>query len=116
MADINNYGAPGDALDAPSLSIWAGAVVDVLNASNTTVDDRINGGLATKADTVHTHVEADITDLGSYPDATGVSAGQMAQTDGANGWIFANSNFVIALPTADPVPPGTPSGTIIVRY
>lgn len=54
--------------------------------------------------------------LGSYPDSTGVSAGQMAQTDGANGWTFANSNFVIALPTADPVPPGTPSGTIIVRY
>jgi len=42
---------------------------------------------------VHQHTEADITDLGSYPDATGQLANKVAQTDGANGWTF------IATPT-----------------
>lgn len=47
--------------------------------------------LISKADTVHTHVEADITDLGAYPDATGQAATKIAQTDGANGWTFIDT-------------------------
>lgn len=77
MADINNYGTPGDALDAPSLSEWAGAVVDVLNSSNTTVNDRIGAvSLSTLPDVTVTNPQAD--EVLSYNGSQWVNAGTSA--------------------------------------
>lgn len=39
----------------------------------------------------HTHTESDITDLGSYPDATGQPVNKVAETDGAGGWTFIDT-------------------------
>lgn len=46
---------------------------------------------AAKANTSHSHTEADITDLGVYPDATGQAATKVPQTDGAGGWTFIDT-------------------------
>lgn len=43
------------------------------------------------AATDHDHTEAEITDLGAYPDATGQPSGKVAQTDGADGWEFIDT-------------------------
>lgn len=42
----------------------------------------------------HTHVEADVSDLGTYPDATGVAVGEAPVSDGASGWDYRRALVV----------------------
>jgi hypothetical protein len=45
---INDYGAPLDPLNYPSLSAWAAAVVAVLDGDDTTVDERVSFATSNK--------------------------------------------------------------------
>ena len=41
MASINDYGTPGEPLNAPPLNVWAASVAAALDGDDTTVNTRI---------------------------------------------------------------------------
>ncbi|MFN2344791.1 MAG: hypothetical protein ABR616_03640 [Dermatophilaceae bacterium] len=66
------------------------AVHGIADTSNLIVEG--DARLADDRDpTAHNHVEADVTDLGVYPDATGAVAGKVVETDGTNGWVLVDT-------------------------
>lgn len=72
--------------------VFSDIVIDGI-ATPTDANDATNKGYVDTnfAAISHTHTESDITDLGSYPDATGQPASKVAETDGAGGWTFIDT-------------------------
>lgn len=81
------------AIDGVATLDNSGTIPDAQIAATITRDSELSAGLSAKADTIHNHVMADITDLPLQADPTGASAGHVWTANGADSASWQATQF-----------------------